>query len=125
MRPFWARVCGASLVVVSFLAMVGMPPSELKPDPSELEAWLSRILLPVALSGMAAAVVALGATIVRRPRTASYSGVACLLSFLLAAFAADRISTEGGWANTGVVSVLFLPFVLGLYSIRRGNSGNE
>ena len=119
MKPFWSWACGACLVVVSFIALVGMPPSELKPSPSASEILLSDVLFPVALVGMVWAVVALGAGLLRRLRFALYFGAACLLTFEVAGFAADRISPEGGWANMRTVAVLFLPFVLGLYATYR------
>jgi hypothetical protein len=121
MKPYWSWLCGAGLVVVSFAAMVGMPPSEAKPSPSATDVVLSDALLPAARVGMAGAVAALGAALLRRRRGALFFGVACLLSFELAGYAADRISTEGGGANMATVALLFSPFVLGLYAgYRRG-----
>jgi hypothetical protein len=119
MKPYLSWVCGAGLVVVSFAAVVGMPPSEARPSPSATEIALSDVLFPMALVGMAWAVAALVAGLRRRLRAALSFGVACLLTFELAGYAADRISPEGGWANMGAVAVLFLPFVLGLYATYR------
>jgi hypothetical protein len=61
MRPAWSWVFGLCLVVVSFAALVGMPPSEAKPSPSAAEAVLSEVLFPTARVGMACAVAALAA----------------------------------------------------------------
>jgi hypothetical protein len=119
MKPYLSGVCGACLVVVSFSAVVGMPPSEARPSPSPTEVALSDALFPMALVGMACAVAALVSSLLRRPRAALSFGVACLLTFEAAGYAADRISPEGGWANMGAVAVLFLPFVLGLYATYR------
>jgi hypothetical protein len=123
MKPLWSWVCGVALVCVSVLCSIGLPPSEFKEKRSRLDDWLFEMLLPTMLLGLAAALSALGSALLGRLRGASRFGVVCLIAFHFAAFVADQVSLEGGWANTRVILILFWPFVLGLFATHRLNRG--
>ncbi len=122
-RPLWSWVCGAGLVFVSLMALLGIPPPEAQPAASALDVVMANLLHPAALFGMACSVLALGAAARRRPRGAFVFAVACLLSFVVSGFAGDRTSPESRSGNLGAVVLLFVPFVLGLWAeYRRSRS---
>lgn len=121
--PVWSWVCGASLVFVSFMGLVGIPPPEAQPAASALDVAMGDLLHPAALFGTACSVLAPGAAVRRRPRGAFAFAVACLLGFVVSGFAGDRISPASRSGNLGAVAVLFVPFVLGLWAEYRRRRG--